>query len=82
MAFVRTQVYLTPEHHTFLKEEAEKQGVSLAELMRCILDEYMHRATPKEAFMKIVALGQSGRSDISAKHDRYIAKALKSEHVR
>lgn len=82
MTFVRTQVYITPEHHAFLKEEAQKRGVALTELLRCILDEYVHQARPKEDFMKIVALGESGRSDVSDKHDKYISEALKSEHVR
>ncbi|OGF57507.1 MAG: hypothetical protein A2Z21_08975 [Candidatus Fraserbacteria bacterium RBG_16_55_9] len=82
MAFVRTQVYLTQEQHTSLKEEARKQGVSLAEFLRCVVDEYLHQAKPKEEFMQIVALGRSGRRDVSEKHDKYVAEALKSKHVR
>jgi len=82
MAFVRTQVYLTPEQHTSLKEEAQKQGVSLAGFLRRVVDEYLHQAKPKEEFMKIVALGRSGRRDVSEKHDKYLAEALQSKHVR
>lgn len=82
MAFVRTQVYLTPEQHTSLKEEARKHGVSLAEFLRQVVDEYLHQAKPKDEFMKIVALGQSGLHDVSEKHDKYMAEALESEHVR
>jgi len=82
MAFVRTQVYLTPEQHTSLKEEARKHGVSLAELLRHVVDEYLHQTKPKEEFMKIVALGRSGRRDVSEKHDQYLTEALESKHVR
>ena len=82
MTFVRTQVYITPEHHAFLKEESQKRGVALTELLRCILDEYVHQARPKEDFMKIVAMGRSGRINVSKEHDKYIAEALNSEHVR
>jgi len=81
MSFVRTQVYLKPEHHSFLKEEAKKHKVSVAELLRCILDDYMQRSKAKEDFMQIVALGHSGLQDVSAKHDQYLAEALQAEHV-
>lgn len=82
MAFVRTQVYLAPEHHFFLKEEAKKQGISIAELLRRILDDYVQQARPQGDFMKIVALGRSGHSDVSKEHDKYLAEALSAEHVR
>ena len=82
MSFVRTQVYLKPEHHSFLKEAAKKHGVSVAELLRCILDDYVQRSKPQEDFMQIVALGHSGLQDVSAQHDRYLAEALQAEHVR
>ena len=72
MALVRTQVYLTAEQHTSLKEEARKQGVSLAEFLRRVVDEYFHQARPKEDFMKIVGLGQSGKRNVSEKHDKYL----------
>ena len=78
MAFVRTQVYLTPEQHTSLKEEARKQGVSLAEFLRHVVDEYLHQAKPKEEFMKIVALGRSGKRDISEEHDKYTVLPARS----
>lgn len=82
MAFVRTQIYLEPEQHLFLKEEAKRQGISIAELLRRILDSYVQQTRPKEDFAKIVALGRSGLSDVSEKHDKYLAKALSDEHVR
>jgi len=82
MAFVRTQVYLTPEHHAFLKEEAKRQEIALTELLRRILDEHMQHERPREDFLKIVALGSSGQRDVSTEHDRYIADALQAEHVR
>lgn len=82
MSFVRTQVYLTPKHHSYLKEEAEKQEIPVTELLRRILDDYMHQTRPKEEFLKIVALGRSNQSDISEHHDKYLAEALEAEHVR
>ncbi len=82
MAFVRTQVYLAPEQHRFLKEEAKRQGISIAELLRRILDNYVQQTRPKENFAKIVALGRSDRSDVSQEHNKHLAEALSAEHVR
>ncbi len=83
MAYRRTQVYLRREHHAFLKKEAEQRGLSMTELLRCILDDYTQRDKSKEEFMQIVALGQSDHDDdISLKHDAHLAQALQAEHVR
>jgi hypothetical protein len=81
MAYVRSQVYLRREHRAFLKEEAKKHGVSMTELLRCILDDYIQRHRAKEDFWQIVALGQSDSHDLSVKHDQYLAEALRAGHV-
>jgi len=82
MAFVKTPLYLTAKHRSFLKEEADRKGVSLADLLQKIVNDYIDHVRPKEDFLKIVALGRSSRNNISEDHDRHIANTLRAKHVR
>jgi hypothetical protein len=83
----RTMVYLDSEELQALRMEAAKSGISLAELMRRLVGSYLEKgrsksAAPPRAYLKIVALGSSGRRDISERHDQYLAEALRREHAR
>ena len=82
----RTMVYLEPGDHRQLVQEARKQGVSLAELVRRLVRRYLHGLSgttiDKEDFHSIIALGSSGRQDIATDHDRYLGSALRDEHSR
>lgn len=87
MKYARTQVYLDPEQHRSLCEEARARGLSLAELMRRIVRQHLERkreepVRPREAFMKIVAIGSSGKRDVSERHDAYLGEAFKDEGPR
>jgi len=72
----RTQIYLEPEQHRLLKREAAAKGVSLAELLRQLAKEHLHKEPQREDFARIVALGRSGVADASEDHDRYIGEAV------
>ncbi|MDI6631694.1 MAG: CopG family transcriptional regulator [Bacillota bacterium] len=81
----RTQIYLYPEQHRALLDEAAKKGVSLAKLIRQIVTEHLNRqarpaATTKETYLRIVGIGASGKADISERHDHYLAEVLKSDN--
>lgn len=83
----RTMVYLDSEELQALRMEAAKKGISLAELMRRLVRLYLEKGksafpTPPKAYLRIVGLGSSGRKDISERHDRYLAEALRREHAR
>ncbi len=59
----------------------------MAELLRRLVRSYLQDRrvsahVPSEAYLKIVALGASGRADVSARHDDYLADALGREHPR
>lgn len=77
----RTQVYLEPEQHSALLKEASEQGISLAELVRRIvlrhLEDKEKGEVQREAYLGIVGIGSSGKSDISERHDRYLGEALR-----
>lgn len=87
MKYARTQVYLDPEQHRSLREEARARGLSLAELMRRIVRQHLERkkeepARPRDAYMKVVAIGSSGKRDVSERHDAYLGEALRDEGAR
>ena len=81
---IRTQVQLTEEQARALRDLASVRQVSVAELIRQGVDTLIQSsgATDAEERRKraIVAAGRfrSGASDISAKHDEYLAEAFHS----
>lgn len=83
----RTMVYLERDQLRALKTEARDGGISLAELIRRIVRGHLGRRKgpappPREAFLGIVALGRSGCSDVSERHNAYLGGILRDEHSR
>ncbi|MBI1926440.1 hypothetical protein HYR99_19630 [Candidatus Poribacteria bacterium] len=81
----RTQIYLRPDQHESLKAEAQMLKISLAELMRRIVEE--HLKTPnklslfaKEDYLSIVGLGESGIHDIAEQHNHYLGVATAADY--
>ena len=79
MALTRTQIYLEPEQHRLLKKEAEARGISLAELLRQAAWEHLRVEPTHKDFLSLVALGKSGKSNVSEEHDRYIAEGISGD---
>lgn len=79
---VRTQIQLTEEQARSLKRLAAAKRVSMAQLIRQGVDTILQSDTGIDRDEKrrraIAAAGRfrSGRSDISRKHDTYLAEAL------
>ena len=83
----RTMVYLDPEELGALRAEAKASGISLAELLRRLVRQYIEQrgavAKPSpESYRRIIGLGSSGKSDIADRHDAYLGQALSREHLR
>lgn len=79
MALKRTQIYLEPEQHRLLKREAEAKGISLAELLRQMAWDHLRSEPTHKDFLSIVALGRSGKIDVSEEHDRYITEGVSGD---
>lgn len=82
----RTVVYLDSEQLQALRAEAKTQGISLAALLRRLVQEHLKNRqdlapAPPSAFLRLVGLGASGQEDISEHHNGYLAKALRHEHA-
>jgi hypothetical protein len=84
---VRTQVYFTSEQHDALRRAADREGTSMTDLLRRMVDrQLLGRRGPldfdKEAALSFVGLGESGLSDTSAEHDAALDEAFRAESVR
>jgi hypothetical protein len=77
---VRTQVQLTDAQARELKQLSAERGVSMAELIRQALEaqlELSHsRAARRAVALRSIGGFRSGRTDVSADHDRYLADAF------
>jgi hypothetical protein len=84
---VKTMVYLEREQLKALRARARAERISLAELVRRIVDRHLEQpgAPPPvspDLFARIVGLGTSGRTDVADRHDDYLAAALARDHDR
>ncbi len=75
MPKVRTQIYLTEEQHQMLSDLSYRKKTPVAEMIRQAVDEYLDKISTKELLNplnNIIALGESGSSRGSVKHDEEI----------
>ena len=80
MVMVRTQIQLTEEQYRALKEEAHQMGLSLSEAVRGAVELWLgrrERALRVQRSLASIGRFRSGRSDISERHDRYLADAYR-----
>lgn len=79
---VRTQIQLSEEQARILKELAGKYDTSMAELIRQAVDDWLRstnvvdREERKRRALAAVGRFNSGVSDLSENHDRYLAEAF------
>ena len=68
----RTQISLEPEHYGFLATEARRLGVSMAEVVRRILEDRMRDARQRDPFADLVGAGEGDGRFSGADHDRVL----------
>jgi len=81
MGVVRTQIQLPEAQYRRLKSIAHQQGISLAELIRRLVDHGLRGGTADRAalFVRAAALVgafRAGEDDLSENHDRHLDDAL------
>lgn len=79
----KTMMYLPEDMHDFLSEEADRRGVSMAEVAREAIAEYRARAeTPRTTnYMAIVGViddADDGITDYATRIDEYLAEYYKA----
>ena len=83
MSSVRAQVHFTSEQIAALRRLAAKQNRSIADIVRECVDQYVARTSTsdRQALVKRAkeATGSfaSGKSDVSERHDDYLADAYR-----
>ncbi|GAB4578606.1 MAG: hypothetical protein Fur0022_13420 [Anaerolineales bacterium] len=81
---VRTQIQLTEEQSLSLKMLAEKEKMSIAELIRQSVDQFLrtHQGASlserRQRSLEVVGKYRSGLPDIGTNHDKYLAEAFES----
>jgi len=78
---IRTQIQLTAAQHRTLKRLAAERGVSMAALLRSLVDrgletEASDLAARWERASRLVGAFRSKEGDLSTAHDRYLAEDL------
>ncbi len=79
---IRTQVQLTEKQLEALRQAAATTGRSVADLVREGVDQYLRgrselgREERIERAIRIAGRFASGRTDVSANHDRHLAEAF------
>jgi predicted transcriptional regulator len=74
---VRTQVQLTDEQASLLKEMAHESNESIAAIIRKALDQFFikqkpNRRTAYRQALAVIGKYKAGVHDISIEHDRYL----------
>ncbi|MDQ1438916.1 MAG: hypothetical protein QOK43_2545 [Acidimicrobiaceae bacterium] len=78
---IRTQLQLTEQQARALKREAGQRGVSIAEIIRQALDQYLSQGPSdvrRQRAMRSIGGYRSGRSNVSEDHDAHLADAFKA----
>lgn len=82
---IRTQVQLTEGQATKLKRLAVERGVSMAEVIRDAIDGLPERDDRADRWKRALAVARrgyrdrDGASDVSTRHDEYLAEILTAE---
>ena len=81
----RTQIQLTDKQYKLLKELSEEKDISMAEVVREAFSFYsastvtIARDARIRDALSIIGNYNSGKKDISIKHDEYLEKVFKEE---
>lgn len=70
----RTQISLEPEQYRRLGEEARLRGISLAALIRNLIDEHLGRQRPPEQdpLDDLIGIGQGSGAPVGREHNRHL----------
>lgn len=79
---VRTQVQFTEEQIEALRQRAAREQVSVAELVRSAVEAWLASEVSwkvrQRRALEVVGRFRSGRSDVSQRHDEYLAETFGS----
>jgi hypothetical protein len=83
VAMIRTQIQLTEEQAAVLRRRAQREQVSMAELVRQAIDVFTRTEPPDDRHLRQRAIHAAGRfasgvGDTSARHDEVFAETVRA----
>jgi hypothetical protein len=86
METVKAEIKLDSSQYKVLSEELKRLHLSIEELLNNMIQQYLIEISqisnqPTADFMSIVDLGESGLSDVSENHDKYLGEIIANEHL-
>lgn len=83
---IRTQIQLTEEQAEKAKRLSAERGVSMAEVIRELIDQAPERDDRAERFARALAAvkrggfrDREGKTDVSVRHDEYLAEIFEQD---
>lgn len=79
---IRTQIQLSEEQANMVKAISAEQGISVSEVIRRAIDSIANSSAlygsgeKRRLALEVIGRFGSGKSDISEKHDEYLAEAF------
>lgn len=74
------QIYLEEDQYSALQYLAKRRGVTMAELVREAIAQYLLSTPPLEdPAMEIIGLGRGNAGDLAERHDDYLVSGLKNK---
>lgn len=73
---MRTQIALKDEQHALVKQKAASLGITMAEYIRCLVDQDLAGGRTSADVSAIIGIGRSGGSDIAAEGQAAAAEAV------
>lgn len=69
----RTQISLEPEQYRRLGDEARQRSISLAALIRGLIDEHLDRSpTAEDPLAGLIGIGEGSGEPVGREHDRHL----------
>ncbi len=73
----RTQISLEPEQYRRLSDEARRRGMSLAALLRSLVDEHLGRSQPpaEDPLDALIGIGEGTGEAVGRDHNHHLYEA-------
>lgn len=72
----RTTVFADEDLLRKLREIAKRENITIAEVTRRALTEYVSRRRPKRSRLSLIGVGRSGRKDIAERSEEFLGKGF------
>ena len=72
----RTTVFADDDVLRHLREIAKRENLSVSEVTRKALHEYVRRRRPRRSRLSLVGIGRSGRKDVAERAEELLGKGF------